>query len=142
MFTRESLLASDWYKERLHVKQRRDIEMWTRHVNNLQRFLDDKEYGDEAQRLEVPRRLEMARKKLAEVQEPGYVDSLVGTLGADPLSRATLEAEEPVVVWDKANLSEKLRKDTVKSTDESLVSYDAPTLLERVKSRFRRARLN
>ena len=29
LFTREALLASDWYKERLRVKQERDVELWT-----------------------------------------------------------------------------------------------------------------
>src|SRR5665213_843606 len=31
LFTRESLLASDWYRERLVTKQRRDIALWERH---------------------------------------------------------------------------------------------------------------
>src|SRR6266566_1537916 len=32
MFTRESLLASDWYAERLRAKQAIDLALWTRHV--------------------------------------------------------------------------------------------------------------
>ncbi len=32
LFTREAMLASDWYRERLRVKQERDIALWTRHV--------------------------------------------------------------------------------------------------------------
>ncbi len=142
MFTRESLLASDWYKERLHTKQRRDIGMWNRHVSHLQRFLDDKDYEDESQRLDIPQRLQMAKQKLAAVQEPDYIESLVGTLGADPLSRPSVTAEEPVVKWDKANLSENIKKESTKAAGASLPSYGAPSLLERVKSKFRRARLN
>jgi len=30
MFTREALLASGWYQERLHVKQERDVAVWRR----------------------------------------------------------------------------------------------------------------
>ena len=143
MFTRESLLASDWYKERLHTKQRRDIEMWNRHVNHLQRFLDDQDYDDESQRLEIPQRLEMAKQKLAAVQEPDYIESLVGTLGADPLTRPTIRAEEPMVKWDKANLSQNFKKEPVKSAGAPMSSaFEAPSLLERVKSKFRRVRLN
>ena len=111
MFTRESLLASDWYKERLHTKQRRDIGMWTRHVNHLQRFLDVQDYKDESQRLDIPQRLQMAKQKLAAVQEPDYIESLVGTLGADPLTRPAIQVEEPVVKWDKANLSQNIKKE-------------------------------
>ncbi len=36
LFTREVLLASDWYKERLSIKQRRDIALWQRHVAALE----------------------------------------------------------------------------------------------------------
>ena len=36
MFTREALLASDWYRERLQVKQIRDIALWRRHVSALE----------------------------------------------------------------------------------------------------------
>ena len=37
MFTRESLLASDWYAERLRTKQTRDVALWQRHVAALER---------------------------------------------------------------------------------------------------------
>ena len=110
MFTRESLLASDWYQERLEIKQHRDIEMWKRHVKHLQQFLDDKDYEDEAQRLGMPQRLETARQKLAAVQQEDYLKSLVGTLGADPLTAARAHAEEPVVIWGKASLSPKISR--------------------------------
>jgi phosphoenolpyruvate carboxykinase (diphosphate) len=38
MFTREALLASDWYAERLRTKQQRDIALWQRHVRALEDF--------------------------------------------------------------------------------------------------------
>ena len=38
MFTREALLASDWYHERLETKQVRDIALWKRHVAYLDTF--------------------------------------------------------------------------------------------------------
>ena len=63
MFTREALLSSDWYKERLCVKQRRDVALWTRHVAAA---------GTEA-----------ARARLAHVGSPEYLEELVGTIGAD-----------------------------------------------------------
>ncbi len=142
MFTRESLLASDWYQERLEIKQRRDIEMWKRHVKHLQQFLDDKDYEDEAQRLGMPQRLETAKQKLAAVQEADYLKSLVGTLGADPLTAARAHAEEPVVIWGKASLSPKISKGVVMQGAESMPVYEVPSLLQRVKSKLKRARLN
>jgi len=143
MFSRENLLASDWYKNRLVVKQQRDIELWNRHIKHLQQFLDDKDYDDEAQRLNIPQRLETARKKLDLVQQPDYVESLVGTLGADPLTSASaqIQLEPPVVVWDKATLAKKDDKSAGGEPNEPLQAYEM-TLLERVKSKFKRARLN
>jgi hypothetical protein len=88
MFTREYLLESDWYHERLEVKQRNDIALWTRHLQNLQRFLNDVQYSDEAERLGIGARFEAARVKLAQVESRDYLAGLVGTIGADPLKPA------------------------------------------------------
>jgi hypothetical protein len=85
MFTREALLASDWYAERLTVKQRRDVELWERHVRSLTEFLASPGHRDEARRLGIPGRLEQARAE--RVRSPEYVRSLVGTIGADPVHR-------------------------------------------------------
>jgi hypothetical protein len=87
MFTREALLASDWYAERLTVKQRRDVELWERHVRSLTEFLASPGHRDEARRLGIPGRLEQARAELERVRSPEYVRSLVGTIGADPVHR-------------------------------------------------------
>ena len=87
MFTREHLLSSDWYQERLEVKQQRDIELWQRHVDSLQQFLEDSDYSDEAERLGISGRLEAALQKLAHLRQPEYLATLVGTLGADPSGR-------------------------------------------------------
>jgi hypothetical protein len=94
MFTRDYLLESDWYRERLEIKQGRDIALWNNHVRNLQRFVDDTEYADEAQRLGIGERLEMARKNLMYIQSPEYLQGLIGTLGADPLRPARCMAAE------------------------------------------------
>lgn len=57
MFTREALLESDWYLDRLKAKQRRDVAFWTAR-------------GDAGQ--------------LDRVSAPAYLEELVGTIGADP----------------------------------------------------------
>ena len=88
MFTRDSLLASDWYRERLEVKQERDIALWRRHVHSLQQFLDLPAYADEAAHLDMPARLAAAKAQLERVRSRQYLDGLVGTIGADPLRPA------------------------------------------------------
>lgn len=88
LFTRESLLSSDWYRERLQIKQQRDLQLARRMVLNLQQFMDLRHYADEADRLDAAARLERAKADLARVQQPGYLDALIGTIGADPLAPA------------------------------------------------------
>jgi phosphoenolpyruvate carboxykinase (diphosphate) len=95
MFTREALLASDWYRERLEMKQERDIALWKRHVQDLGEFLTRTGHREEAKRLGIAGRLEQARAELDRVSAPGYLRSLVGTIGADPIHRTTREREEP-----------------------------------------------
>jgi len=69
LFTREAMLASGWYRERLRVKQDRDIALWTRHVAALE---------------SAGRPLEEGRAQLARVSAPQYLQELEGTIGADP----------------------------------------------------------
>jgi hypothetical protein len=69
LFTREAMLASDWYRERLVVKQDRDIALWTRHVSALKA----------AGMITEP-----AIRQLARVSAPAYINELEGTIGADP----------------------------------------------------------
>jgi hypothetical protein len=83
MFTRESLLASAWYAERLRTKQTRDIALWTRHVHALETFQAG---GDSLRGVEIPVRLSLARQTLARVSSPAYVPALEGTIGADPFT--------------------------------------------------------
>jgi phosphoenolpyruvate carboxykinase (diphosphate) len=87
LFTREALLASDWYQERLTIKQKRDVALWQRHVRSLTEFLTRAGHQDEAKRLGVAGRLEHARAELERVSAPEYLRSLVGTIGADPVHR-------------------------------------------------------
>jgi hypothetical protein len=89
LFTRESLLASDWYKERLKVKQLRDIQLWKRHVASLSEFLSLSSHRDEAVRLGISARLEHAKAELLRVSSDAYRKDLLGTIGADPIHKGT-----------------------------------------------------
>jgi hypothetical protein len=81
MFTRESLLESDWYRERLWVKQHRDTALWRRHVAALESYRATNTGPDD---IDSERRLEAAREKLRQVSAPAYLNELRGTIGADP----------------------------------------------------------
>ncbi|OHE87887.1 MAG: hypothetical protein A3G75_08880 [Verrucomicrobia bacterium RIFCSPLOWO2_12_FULL_64_8] len=84
LFTRTRVLMSDWYLDRLRAKQALDTRQWRRHVNYLQKFLTKSNYAGEAARLDMPARLKAARRELARVAGPAYLDELRGTIGAEP----------------------------------------------------------
>lgn len=88
LFNREALLSSDWYKERLAVKQERDIELWRRHVRTLGDFLAQPSHRDEAERLGIAERLARAKAELERVSAADYVVKLKGTIGADPVHKS------------------------------------------------------
>jgi hypothetical protein len=81
MFTRESMMASDWYQKRLQVKQEKDIAMWQRRVTALETF---RRGGLPAVNINIAKRLSIARDQMARVSSPAYLEELQGTIGADP----------------------------------------------------------
>jgi hypothetical protein len=80
-FTREALLESEWYMDRLRAKQSLDIALWTRHRDAVGAFLD---IGLPASQIDLRARLAMAHQQLARVTSDTYLAELVGTIGADP----------------------------------------------------------
>jgi hypothetical protein len=85
LFTRENLLASDWYAARLAAQQQLDVRLWARHVHSLEQFLQKSGYATEAGRLGIQGRLDAAREHLARIQSPAYLKHLHGTTGVQPL---------------------------------------------------------
>jgi hypothetical protein len=85
LFTRENMLASDWYAERIAAQQAGDVRLWQRHVHALKSFLAKPNYTDEAVRLGIAARLTKASKKLEEVSAAEYLEHLHGTIGRQPL---------------------------------------------------------
>ncbi len=100
MFTRDSLLGSDWYQQRLLTKQARDIALWERHVAYLEEFLTRASHRDVALEMDIAGRLGRARTALDEVSSPQYIDQLRGTIGADPLG--AIPAEPAATHADRA----------------------------------------
>ncbi|NWF83172.1 MAG: hypothetical protein HXY18_05005, partial [Bryobacteraceae bacterium] len=82
MFTREALLSSDWYLDRLRAKQERDIQLWKRHVRALEGFRSRLPQGDDDP-LDTASRLDAARAQLQRVSSPDYLKALTGTIGSD-----------------------------------------------------------
>jgi len=81
LFTREYLLTSDWYRDRLHTQQALDTALWMRHRDAIEKFAAD---GLPAPDIDLQGRLAVALKHLRYVKSDAYPRELVGTIGADP----------------------------------------------------------
>lgn len=86
MFTREYLLESEWYKDRLFTKQKRDIELWEKNVSYLENFLSRVSHAETIVKLNIHDRLSHAKEQLEWVKSNTYLQRLNGTIGVDPLN--------------------------------------------------------
>ncbi|HTI70500.1 MAG TPA: hypothetical protein VMF06_11075 [Candidatus Limnocylindria bacterium] len=84
LFKAQSIANESWYQERLMARQTIDVRLWQRHAAYLERFLARPSYQEEARRLDVAGRLNLARTMLERVKAPAYLAELVGTIGGEP----------------------------------------------------------
>jgi hypothetical protein len=85
LFDKETVMNSDWYKERLERLQDKQIALYTRQVEYLKRFIKTPKYIEESARLNLDHRLEVAKQLLSETKNKKFLEKVYGTLGADPL---------------------------------------------------------
>jgi phosphoenolpyruvate carboxykinase (diphosphate) len=82
LFTRESVLESAWYTERLRTQQQREIALAKRKIAALEALPAGLQTGG----FNVQARLAEARAQLKRVTASAYFSELVGTIGADPFT--------------------------------------------------------
>lgn len=87
MFTRDYLLNSDWYKERLLIKQQRDAALWQMNRDYVEQKMDESNESDTDLWAELQDQLENAEQMLEWVNSDSYHERLQGTLGADWIHR-------------------------------------------------------
>ncbi len=84
LFTREALLSSDWYRQRLEAQQTRDSLLWRRHLARLESALAQGGAAGLYGKIPLEQRIGHARAALARTESRSYLDSLTGTIGLDP----------------------------------------------------------
>ena len=84
MFTRESVLASDWYRERLETAQERAILRGEKVARHVERIQAGDLTGELSTQLDLNSLLARARAELVRLRDPSYVEFLVGAIGAQP----------------------------------------------------------
>jgi len=87
LFERDYVINSEWYKERLILKQERDIKFAKNQINYLENFIQTSENHELIEEMNINDRLSRAKSKLEYVKSDAYLKDLVGTIGADPLFR-------------------------------------------------------
>lgn len=89
MFTREYLLQSDWYRERLKNKQARDVALWRTNLDYVKQKLDEILESETEERANLQAHVTDAGRMIKVVTSEDYTERLMGTLGADWVHRET-----------------------------------------------------
>jgi phosphoenolpyruvate carboxykinase (diphosphate) len=83
LFTRDYLIQSDWYLERLKIKQQRDVALWQQHKTHIASCMEDSDRYDPLTLDSLTQKLAKAETMLIQLSSRDYLDNLQGTLGAD-----------------------------------------------------------
>lgn len=85
LFTREAVVNSDWYQDRLKIKQARKADCCKEHIEYLEDFMSYKHNAIEVARMGLDDRLVSVKARRDYVLSDKFLTDSVGTLGADPI---------------------------------------------------------
>ena len=85
MFTREYVVNSKWYKDRLLAQQKADVAHWEKSINYIIEFGNRKVNQSIIDEVKLEEKLQYSRQQLAYVKSDKYLESLVGTIGKSTL---------------------------------------------------------
>ena len=84
-FNREYVIQSDWYKDRLKLKQQKDIDFLKKQIQYLNDFKSDQNNQQLVHDMKIHERIKNAGQRLHYIESADYMKDLEGTIGADPL---------------------------------------------------------
>jgi hypothetical protein len=84
-FDREFVLQTDWYKNRLKLKQKKDAAFLKNQLQYLQNFKDNPINAELVEKMNINNRIEKAHNQLNYVESDKFIDDITGTIGADVL---------------------------------------------------------
>jgi len=85
MFTREAVMASDWYAQRLDAKQAAASARADAGLAAIEKFVSTPGNEEPSARLDMPARVRAARVGAQQLASPEFREQLVGTSGSTPL---------------------------------------------------------
>jgi len=86
-FERDYVINSDWYLERLKLKQSKDVKFYNDQIAYLEDFIANSNNASIVTEMNLNDRLLKVKKMQKEASSKAYIKRLVGTIGADPLHR-------------------------------------------------------
>ncbi len=86
-FDRDYVLQTDWYHDRLKLKQQKDAGFLKKQIQYLKDFMAEPNNQELIEKMQIAQRLEKTESRLQYVESEDYFNELVGTIGADPLFR-------------------------------------------------------
>ena len=86
-FELDYIVNSDWYTERLKLKQKKDVRFYDAQITYLETFIANSDNADLVAEMKIEDRLNAVKQLYNEAKSESYLNSLVGTIGADPLYR-------------------------------------------------------
>lgn len=87
LFDRDYVLAAPWYHNRLVIKQQRDLDQANRQLEYLTGFKAKPENRSCTGDLKIDYKIAKLKERISYLRSDDYLESLVGTIGADPLYR-------------------------------------------------------
>ena len=84
-FDRDYIINSDWYKARLELKQQKDLKFYEKQIDYLENFINNPSNADLVSEMDVEDRLSKVKANYKEASSKEYLNSLIGTIGSDPL---------------------------------------------------------
>jgi len=94
LFSREYVLASEWYKERLNRYREREIAYIETSISYLRKFLAERAEPKSLTERRVQAELSSAHARLEQLMAPKYISTIWGTIGLDPLYERTATAKK------------------------------------------------
>jgi len=84
-FEHDYVIGSDWYQERLQLKQKKDIQFHQNQISYLKNFKKMPNNAVLLEKMEIIQKLEKTKEMLAYSKSKQYLKDLEGTIGLDPL---------------------------------------------------------
>jgi hypothetical protein len=82
-FERDFVLQTDWYKERLKLKQEKDAAFLKNQINYLEDFKKNPKNEILIAQMQINHRIQKVNERLEYIESEKYIKDITGTIGAD-----------------------------------------------------------